>query len=38
MPKRKAAERGEAAVRGEQQGDGPSTSQQQQASKVVYLG
>ncbi|KAI7838449.1 hypothetical protein COHA_007712 [Chlorella ohadii] len=38
MPKRKAAERDEAAERGEQQGDGPSTSQQQQASKVVYLG
>ena len=37
MPKRKAA--GEAAQRGEQPGDGPSTSQQQQeASKVVYLG
>lgn len=36
MPKRKAA--GEAAERGEQQGDGPSTSQQQDASKVVYLG
>ncbi|PRW45663.1 MKI67 FHA domain-interacting nucleolar phospho [Chlorella sorokiniana] len=38
MPKRAATELGEAAERGEQQGDGPSTSQQQQASKVVYLG